>query len=98
MPEIGVDYGVLLGRNRVKDGKLSGRRTDIVKEREPHKYPGRDPWGQMVNVDVAQLGEDFLFSLVNRIEQAHVVSELNVCVFGEIHIPNPLVIRKEWID
>ena len=98
MAEVGVDHDVLLGRDFVVGGELRTRGADGVHQAGEHEDLGFDARGEVLQVDVAELGEDFGFALVARVEEAEVIFELGVGVLGLVHFPDALVVAEEGED
>ena len=51
----------------------------------------------MLSIDVPQPSEDFLFPLVERIEEAEVQTQLFIGFDRQIHLPDSFVIAQEWV-
>lgn len=98
MAEIRINDAVFLRCDGIVSGKLRGRRTNGVHEGEPKEALGFDPWREVLDVDIAQAGEDLLLPLVAGIEIAEERLQLFIGSFGQIHFPDPTVVGEERID
>jgi hypothetical protein len=98
VPEVGVDAELLAGPDLVVDGVLGGRRADPVLHGHGEQHLGRDPVGQVLDVDVAELTEDETGPLVQRVVAAEIVPELLVGAFaGQVQLPHPQVVGQERV-
>ena len=51
-----------------------------------------------MDIDIAELGEDFLFAVVPRVEPAEPFAQFGVSVLGQIDIPRALIVAEERED
>lgn len=96
--EIGVNNQLFGALDAVEGGELGGGWTYVVHKPDGQHHFGSDPGRQMLNIDVAEAGEDLSFPLVKRVEFTEILFQLSVGPFGHIHFPDSPVITEEGED
>lgn len=96
--EVGVDHDVLLRGDFVVRGKLRTRRADVVHEPGEQQDLRLDAGGEKLDVDIAELREDFLLAFMPRIEGTEKQPQFLVGVRGVVHFPDALVVAQERED
>ena len=98
MTEIGVQDVALLTSHLVVCGEVGAWRRDGVHQPTKQLDLPFNAVGEVLQVDVTELPEDFRLSLVPRVSHPEVVSQLVVGVLCQVHLPDSLVVTKKWIN
>src|ERR1044072_69841 len=90
--EVGIDHEVLLGRDPVECGELAGGWADRIHQTDGHKRLGLDPRGEVLDVDVSELHEDLVLSLVSWVVATEPGLQLIVGIPREAHLPKSSIV------
>lgn len=95
--EVRVEHLFFRRSDLVVRRKLGRRRADRIHESRDHQNPAADARRKILHIDVAEPLEKLLFMCVRRVELTEIILQFFVCRLGQIHVPDPPVVRQKRI-